>query len=147
MKRSIVFIKPGMLLIAGALLGCPSISGPSDSADKVFSPGQAFTLDLGQTGRTADSSLVVAFTAVPEDSRCAPDLVCVWEGFAKVRLSVESDEGNGEVLLSTNPTICCTADTLESYQYRLIDLAPVPLSTDENPRHTATLMIVRDPSD
>lgn len=140
-------IKSEILLFTFALLGCPSISGPSDSADKTFSLGQEFTLNLGQTGRTPDSSLVVSFADVPEDSRCAPDLVCVWEGFAKVRLSIASDEGDGEVILSTNPTICCTADTLAPYRYQLIDLSPVPLSTEKNPDPTATLVIVRDPSD
>lgn len=124
-----------------AIWSCAAVTGPDAPQDKVFSLDREFTLDLGQTGRTADSSLVVRFANVPSESRCPPDVVCVWEGFAQVALTVETPDSDTEAVLSTNPAVCCTADTVGGYIFSLVGLAPVPRSDETNPAYVARLFV------
>ena len=49
---------------------------------------QDFELSLGQTVAIAGTAHRVTFEAVPEDSRCPTDAVCVWAGNARVSLRV-----------------------------------------------------------
>lgn len=58
--------------------------------------GQPFTLTPGNSV-TVDG-VQITFRAVGQDSRCPPDVQCIWEGDAEVRLRV----GNEEVTLHTH---------------------------------------------
>ena len=47
---------------------------------------QEFTLEVGDSARIGETDLVLMFEAVTEDSRCARNVTCVWEGNARVKL-------------------------------------------------------------
>ena len=125
---------------AAVFWGCAAITGPGDLQDKVFTVGEEFTLQIGQTARTRDSSLVVQFTDVAE-SRCPPDVTCVWEGFAKATLGVGMPSLELQSDLSTNASVCCTADTLGTFIFSLIQLDPVPRSNETEPPYVARLLV------
>jgi hypothetical protein len=48
--------------------------------------GQEFTLAVGDSARIGETDLVLMFEAVTEDSRCARNVTCIWEGNARVKL-------------------------------------------------------------
>ena len=59
------------------LIACASGGVPLD---------QSFKIKVGDTVRVAD--LGVKFASVPDDSRCPPDVNCIWAGDGVVRLEV-----------------------------------------------------------
>lgn len=52
--------------------------------------GETFTLTPGKSV-TVDG-LQITFVAVGQDSRCPPDVQCIWEGDAEVRLRVGTED-------------------------------------------------------
>jgi hypothetical protein len=52
--------------------------------------GEPFSLTPGQSA-TVDG-VQITFVAVTQDSRCPPDVQCVWEGDAEVKVRMGSDE-------------------------------------------------------
>lgn len=78
---------PAMIRIALACLpvllaaGCAALpNGATPAAD-----GSTVDLGLGQSTLLADNSLLT-YTRLVNDSRCAPDVQCVWEGDAEIAL-------------------------------------------------------------
>jgi hypothetical protein len=69
--------------LALALVSC-------DSADNPFEVqlDEQFQLKYGQTATLRGNSLSLKFSGVPEDSRCPIDVMCFWEGNAKVALEL-----------------------------------------------------------
>jgi hypothetical protein len=63
------------------------------SGDVTARLGEEVLLSIGETVVISGEGLKVAFQSVPEDSRCARDVTCVWEG--QVRCTVEVT-ANGE---------------------------------------------------
>jgi len=58
--------------------------------------GQPFTLSPGQS--VTIDGVRITFVAVGQDSRCPPDVQCIWEGDAEARFRVR----NNEVVLHTH---------------------------------------------
>ena len=81
-------------LFAIALLaGCAALpNGAAPAAD-----GSSVTLGLGQSTLLADNSLLT-YTRLVNDSRCAPDVQCVWEGDAEIALQWRSAGGGTQDL-------------------------------------------------
>lgn len=72
--RSLVFL---------LLLSC-AVSTPTTPLGQPFTltPGKSVTID----------GVKITFAAVGQDSRCPPDVQCIWEGDAEVRLRVGTEE-------------------------------------------------------
>jgi len=59
----------------------------------LFSTAQARPVDearvrLGQVEKTDHGKLNIKFISVVSDSRCAPNVQCIWAGNAKIKISV-----------------------------------------------------------
>ena len=80
---------------------------------------------IGDEYFSADNSLKFKVYAI-QDSRCASDVVCVWEGEAVVKIDVESPF-TGTLELSTFDN---QVDTLNNYSFELVDVSPYPISTE-----------------
>ena len=86
-------------LFAIALLtSCAALpNGATPAAD-----GSTVTLGIGQSTLLADNSLLT-YTHLVNDSRCAPDVQCVWEGDAEIALQWRAaGTGTQELHLHTN---------------------------------------------
>lgn len=132
-----------LALTALVISSCGIITGPGSQGDTVFSIGDEFTLSLGQRALTRDSSVIVTFSEVPEESRCPTDLVCVWEGFARIALDLDVLTDESEISLTTNATVCCVADSASGYVISLVQLDPVPRSDQTDPEYRARLIVDR----
>lgn len=76
-----------LLLVVAIFAACAG--APVEVPDPVHGPvevGQEFTLAVGDSARIGATELVLMFESVSEDSRCARNVTCIWEGNARVKL-------------------------------------------------------------
>lgn len=110
-------------LILLLMLACAS-STPTTPLGEPFTltPGNSVTVDGVQ----------ITFVGVGQDSRCPPDVQCIWEGDAEVRLRVEAEE----VTLHTHGgTRYPNSATVSGRTITLRDLTRSP--------YTATLVVTK----
>ena len=125
--------------VAVALLG---VAGCGSEPSPV-PVGQAFELSVAKTQDVGDG-LRVTLNGVSEDSRCPTDAVCVWAGNAALQVTVALSATG----LSTNGVLNTSrADEpvrAGSFEVRVSDLRPAPLSTRTiDPQdYVATLVVV-----
>jgi len=107
----------------------------------IAEPGVTFSLPIGKTAAVSGSSTRITFREVSEDSRCPTSVVCVWQGAAKIELTVARNGGRGEAAnLSLTPPN--NEARLGDLVVRFVGLAPYPASPDPAPRqYVAELMI------
>lgn len=101
MRRRVAFGPAVVFLLVLPLVCCAQATTPPAAE---VSPGQEFTLKLGQTIRVKGEGLRVKFASVVEDSRCPKGEQCIRQGSAKIRLEVMDGEGKPVTLeLNTEP--------------------------------------------
>ncbi len=91
--------------------------------------------------------LSVRFDSIVSDSRCAPNMLCVWEGDAEISLTLSSDSGSGSITLHTSPMF--TQDTTYfGYSVELVELEDLitidqmdGIEIESNPRTLATIRV------
>ena len=122
-------------LFAIALLaGCAALP---NGAAPLLDGGQV-ALGLGQSTLLADNSLLT-YTRLVNDSRCDPNVQCVWEGSAEIALRWQPRSGSArELRLHTSPR---TGPTRADLGERSVAL--VALERGIAPK--ATLRIERNP--
>jgi len=105
------------------LAACSGATEPTPSPT-----GTDVILELGQAARLDGTNITIALRSV-EDSRCQADVVCVWEGNAKIALDI-SEAGGTEITaeLNTHPTYP-HALTFRYLRIELTALDPLPLGT------------------
>lgn len=108
--------------------------------------GQEFKIEYGQELTVEGQNLKVKFASLLQDSRCPTDVKCVWEGDAKILLSVR--RGNAKkanMELHTNEQFT-QAGKYQRYVIRLVALAPYPKTrlTQKQSDYVATLMIKKE---
>lgn len=110
----------------------------------VAQPGVAFSLALGKTATINGDGTKITFKRVPEDSRCPTDVTCVWEGDAKIEVTIARTGAPDEtaVLSLHSPGSEISSGNL---LIRFVGLAPVPRQADGNaPRpYVAELVVNR----
>ena len=88
-------LRPLLAALALSLAACSSVasSGGDTRADARVADGATFTLTQGATVTLADAS-TLRYERVVDDSRCLPDVQCVWAGDAEVAF-IWSSAGGG----------------------------------------------------
>ena len=102
--------------------------------------GEPFSLRIGETAYIADTPLSVRVNAVPEDSRCPRDAVCVWAGNARVALTVRHGPNAEDVEL--NSTLEPHATIRGPYRVELTDVSPVPTAGQPTPAEEYVIRLV-----
>ena len=88
-------------------------------------PGRQFDLAVGQEAQVEGTAVNVRFSGVVQDSRCACNVQCVWEGNAVVRLTLSSSAATpSESALNTSLEPKQTP--YAGYIIRLLGLKPHP---------------------
>lgn len=125
------------LALAG---GCVTLTRPADVRARL---GEDFQLARGQVASVGGEPLVVRFTGVPEDSRCAVGTQCIRAGEARVHLELSAPRARGDdLVLATAPARPQYASYRE-YDVRLVSLAPERRTDVPHPRYVATLRVTR----
>ncbi|HEX8297698.1 MAG TPA: hypothetical protein VF594_00945, partial [Rubricoccaceae bacterium] len=76
----------------------PAASAPAETAEPEVAPTGEVRIALGESADV--DSVPVRFVSVVEDSRCPPDVTCVWAGRARVQLSI-----GGETVVLAVPSV------------------------------------------
>lgn len=98
---------PALLAMSLLLpIGCASTSNSSESStDAASQPivnDSRVTLNLGQSTQLSDGSQL-SYTSLINDSRCAPNVQCVWAGDAEIAMRWKPARGNAQdIRLHTN---------------------------------------------
>ena len=95
---------------------------------------QTVVLGVGEQVQSTDGNLTVFFISVTDDSRCATDVVCVWEGNGQVAIRLELLGGvpmDGQ--LNTNRAVGPDKILFDGHTLELVSLDPLPLSTNPIP--------------
>ena len=104
-------------------------------------------LKFGETADIGSQGLSIEFVEVLEDSRCASDVTCIWEGRAKVLLAVAvngEDLGRHELVLEGGQSELATA-SVGGYMIVVLTLDPYPVTTQEGePDYVVTLAVSED---
>lgn len=90
------------------LAGCAGMPAPANRSAAV---GRDFILSPGQSMDIEGTKLVVAFESVTEDSRCARNVTCIWEGNARIRLRISGDDPAQRIELNTSGRFAQSAST------------------------------------
>ena len=91
-----MIVRNAALVFTLALAACasaPAEDPAQNSGHLPVSMGESFTLSLGESTRISGASFVLMFVDVTGDSRCARNVTCVWEGNARVKLSLVGSKG------------------------------------------------------
>lgn len=128
MSRSLA---PAVLLAALAAWSCgskPRVGDPSASkaTANTVTTDQEFELGPGQSVLLGPEPLKITFDAITADSRCAPEVQCVWAGdaVAKVQAALGS-QAPSVYELHTNTGFATQVDH-GPYRIRLTAVAPGP---------------------
>ncbi|MEO6227521.1 MAG: hypothetical protein ABIO61_06655 [Thermomonas sp.] len=92
-----------ILLLPTACATNASTTNPADGADHPATADSNVTLGLGQTTVLNDGSRL-SYTSLVNDSRCAPDVQCIWAGDAEIAMQWAPAHANAQDLrLHTSP--------------------------------------------
>lgn len=123
---------PAFALVLG-LAACGGSTGPVPTTT-----GTEVILEIGQSSVLDGTGISVSLKNV-EDSRCRPDVVCIWEGNATVALDLRDRDG-AEIIgeLNTHPDYVRSL-TFRFLRIELLSLDPLPPSTQSAVRYRAHL--------
>jgi hypothetical protein len=131
-----------MMIELALLVALAAATGPLPSGSPApVALDRPFEVTLGERA-SVEGGLSVHFLSVVEDSRCPADVVCVWEGNARIVLELEAEgEVPGRRALDTNPGFTTEA-RFASFEVGLLSLEPYPLSESPmNEPYRATLTV------
>lgn len=125
----------GLMVLLASCQGSPTAVVPTfPDTEAIPSPlNDAFWLGFDETAELDDGNLDVWFESLVEDSRCPSDVVCFWEGRARIDLVIRIDSEPTRLLQLTlqggsgnggNPSRAA------GYLFTLEDLTPYPVSTE-----------------
>ena len=110
-----------LLGFALVLASCGTNVGPTRPFDAQV------TVPIGQTVTVAGGSVGVRFDAVPEDSRCPGDALCIWPGRAVVDLTLLLDGRAVALQLRTEPS--GSKAVADGITIELVQLDPYPFAS------------------
>ena len=113
------------LLYTILLFGMFFFSCDEERPDDFFDLGVLEDFQVGKEYLSKNKDLQFVITTI-SDSRCPSDVVCVWEGEAVVKISVEKPV-LAEIELSTYDNLI---DTVGNYSFEIADAQPYPVSTE-----------------
>jgi hypothetical protein len=129
-----------------ALLSCSAATGlarceaGAGNAVVCARLGEEFDLRLNETAYIANAPLSIQAVAVPEDSRCPTDAVCVWAGNARVSLMLR--EGANADVADVNSMLQPRSVSRFGYSVELIEVRPAPISTQSVPPEAYVIRLV-----
>lgn len=117
MRNQIGIYLAGICIILIAVTGC-------FSEDSEFNLGEEFEFSAMPDNSmiNSDAKLSISDLSIEGDSRCRPNVVCVWEGNAEVALTFQKESKKKTITLNTSPNIGPSQVTVLGYTIALIRL-------------------------
>ena len=119
-----------MLAVLAGVAGCDE-STESDALltapPITVSPSAEVQLKVGQSIRLTSPELVLRFVAVPEDSRCPINAVCIWAGDARIALIASGTVERSFDLHFPTEQVGARKISLAAYEIEALALEPAPI--------------------
>lgn len=113
-------------LFAVGVAGCGNPTEFDEAPDSALLPApREIVLRHGQDTRLEGSVLRLSFAEVLEDSRCAVDVTCVWEGNGKVVIGIAAGMGPTHSLI-LNTSLEPRSVAWSGIRVTLLELTPAP---------------------
>lgn len=99
----------------------------SSSASKqkqTIAGGEPFFLQIGKEAYIGSEDLTLRFESVPMDCRCPEGAMCIWAGYAEVRIVASKPGFDSKILPLRMPELDSAA--FYTYTLKLINLTPYP---------------------
>jgi hypothetical protein len=137
-------MKARILFVAFAIAACSSAASNGANAPQSLPAANVddtLRIGLGKVASTRDGGLTLIFVRQVAESRCALNVVCVWQGDAAVRLRAESRTGAVEATIHT----ALEPKSYEAGGYRisLLDVQPYPGATDSTRAPSVVVRVTR----
>lgn len=134
-------LRPFLTLVVVALAGCVRTPAPAVSAK----PDEPFVLAPGAVASLVDGA-TMRYASLVEDSRCPPDVQCVWAGTVRVAVEITSGaETRTDTLDLTRPP---RSTRVGEWTVRFVAFDPAPARSGERialERTRATFVLTRQP--
>jgi len=136
------------LLAAALVLGaCQGNRPPTTTQDQGDVRAEVLTLRIGDVAYV--NGIEIRFGGVPQDSRCAVDVLCVAAGNARVEMGV------GPLRGTAGPTYLVVVNSLEEprsgealgLRLTLLSVSPAPVSTRPIPPEDYEIEVRVEPAD
>ena len=136
-------MKARVLVAAFAIGACSSAGNGANSPQSVPAANVDDTvrISLGRVASTRDGGLTLIFVRKVAESRCAVNVVCVWQGDAAVRLRAESSTGAVEATIHT--TLEPKSYEAGKYRISLLDVQPYPGASDSTRTPSVVVRVLR----
>lgn len=137
-----------VLLLALAAWSCGSkarVGSPTAARANSVSTDQEFELSPGQSVLVGSEPLKITFERIAADSRCPPEVQCVWEGDAVAKVTAATgSQSPASYELHTNTGFATQADH-GHYRIRLTAVAPGPHAgvTIDPAAYVVTLLVTK----
>lgn len=131
------------LRFSAAVVGLLALQACASTDIIVAEPGVAFSLPVGKTAVLEGSESRITFRQVREDSRCPMNVLCVWEGDAKIEIVVSREQRPEEskVLSLAQPN---NEAQIGDLVVRFVGLSPYPATPEPNtPRLYVAELVIR----
>jgi hypothetical protein len=121
--------------LLGSCQGSPTAAVPTfPDSEAIPSPlSDGFWLGYSEVADLDGGNLQVWFQELAEDSRCPSDVVCVWEGRARIVLVIRVESSPArrvELTLGGGADPSGSSERADGYAFTLNDLTPRPISTE-----------------
>ena len=94
------------------------------------SPGEDFTIGVGQSARITGEDMIVKFVEVIGDSRCPQNVNCVWEGVASSHVTITHKDVSYQIVLNQPGHTEYAEETFIDYTFTY-SLNPYPREGEE----------------
>lgn len=140
-RRGPTRLRFGFLTALAFACSGTEITGSGAGGRTIEVAREEFDLRVGDTALVEGTDLTIRFVEVTHDSRCAVDVLCVWEGDGEVLLDLVWPDGGRRTTLHLNREP--RAATAAGHVVTFVALAPEPLSTSRIPAgdYVATLRV------
>jgi hypothetical protein len=127
MNRALAALIVAPLLAVSACAGGGRVAGDEPPAEARAALAAPSTAPLGRSVRIDGTALRVSFTGVLEDGRCPADVLCVWQGNARVALVIAVPD-RADTALVLNTGVEPTRAEVAGYRVHLEELLPYPIA-------------------
>lgn len=94
----------------------------------VIKLNKPFTIEYNQSACSETEQFVVKFDSVVTDCRCPSDAVCIWAGYAKIKLVLTQNKKTTPFYLSTLNSQ--TDNVVSGYRFHVNSIEPYPATTN-----------------
>ncbi len=127
------------ILCAMSILACEDSLSP----DHAFELGDTVAINLRDIYHNEANEIALSYDSLLSDSRCATDVVCIWQGNASLEMTIANLQSKEKLNLNTHGGKDYPAEaSVLGFTVHLIELWPAPCTTCKFSQDAYTAKVV-----